>query len=98
MNTVRPTAREIVERGQAIYESRIRPLVERDHFGKYLVLDIETGDNEIDADHLAASDRAATKHPDALLFAMRIGYRAGGRIGARSRPIFTSFPNFGFVW
>ena len=89
MSALRPSAKEIVERGQAIYESRIRPLVERDHFGKYLVIDIETGEYEIDADHLAASNRAAAKHPDALLFAMRIGHRAGGRIGARSRAVET---------
>jgi len=80
-----PTAREIVRRGQAIDESQIRPRVERDHFGKYLVIDIEYGEYEIDADHLAASNRAAAKHPDAPLFATRIGYRAGGRIGARPR-------------
>jgi hypothetical protein len=83
----RPSAAEIVRRGSAEYESRIRAVVEREHFGKYLVLDIETGDYEIDEDHLAASDRAAKKHPGALLFAMRIGYRAGGRIGARPRSV-----------
>lgn len=89
MSTPRPNAREIVARGQAIYESKIRPLVENDHLGEYLVLDIETGEYEIDADHLAASNRAAAKRPHALLFAMRIGYRAGGRIGARARPVRT---------
>ncbi len=87
MSTLRPTAREIVERGYAIYESRIRPLVEREHFGQYLVIDIETGEYEIDADHLAASNRAAAKRANPLLFAMRIGYRAGGRIGARPRAV-----------
>jgi len=84
MNTSRPSAKEIVERGQAIYESQIRPLVERDHFGEYLVIDIDTGEYEIDGDRLAASDRAAAKRPNTVLFAMRIGYRAGGRI-ARAR-------------
>lgn len=87
MSVLRPSAREIVERGQAIYESRIRPLVEREHAGKYLVLDIETGEYKIDADHIAASDRAAAKHPEGLLFAMRIGHRAGRRLGARPRGV-----------
>jgi len=61
-----------------LYESIIRPNVERDHFGKFLVLDTDSGEYEIDADHLAAA-----KHPDAPLFANRIGYRAMGRIGWR---------------
>jgi len=87
MKTLRPSAREIAERGQAIYEAKIRPLVEDDHFGEYLVVDIETGEYEIDSDHLAASNRAAAKRPGSLLFAMRVGYRAGGRIGARARAV-----------
>lgn len=85
MDTPKLPAGEIARRGQALYESRIRPHVERDHFGKFLVLDIDSGEYEIDADHLAASDRAAAKHPDAPLFAIRIGYRAGGRIGGNQR-------------
>lgn len=87
MDTAKLPADEIARRGQAMYESRIRPHVEQDHFGKFLVLDVDSGEYEIDADHLAASDRAAAKHPDAPLFAIRIGYRAAGRIGARSRPV-----------
>jgi len=83
MNTVRPSTKEVVARGRALYESKIRSFVERDHFGKYLVLDIDTGEYEIDVDHLAASNRAAAKHPDGVLFAMRIGHPAGGKIGAR---------------
>lgn len=75
---------EISRRGTEWYEKHIRPSVEREHFGKYLVLDIETGEYEIDQDHLAASNRAAAKRPDAILFTLRIGYPVGGRIGARS--------------
>lgn len=85
MSSLRPSAREIVEKGRAIYESRIRRLVEKEHFGKFLVLDILSGDYEIDADHLTASNRAAGKHPEGLLYATRIGYGAVGRIGARWR-------------
>lgn len=85
MNTTRPSTDEIVRRGQQIYESRIRATVEREHFGEYLVLDVETGEYEIDKDHFAASKRAAAKRPDGLRYALRIGYRTAGRIGARSR-------------
>lgn len=80
MNRLRPSAGEIVRRGEAIYESRIRPLVETEHFGRYLVIDIETGEYEIDADLLAASDRAAAKHPGAPLYATPVGSRMLGRV------------------
>jgi len=75
---------EIVQRGKARYEQQIRAQVEADHLGKVLVINVNTGDYEIDSDHLAASDRAAAKYPGAPLYAMRIGAPALGRIGSRS--------------
>ena len=50
-----------------------------------LVINIDTGEFEIDADHLTASNRAAAKHPGAPLYAMRIGSPTLGRLGSRSR-------------
>ena len=73
---------EIAERGRALYESRIRSEVEPDNRGKILVLDIESGEYEIDSDHLAAGKRLLERHPDAPLYSLRVGYPALSRIGA----------------
>lgn len=78
-----PPPGEIVERGTQIYESRLRQLLEPQHNGEYVVIDVETGDYEVDADHLVASDRAAQKRPGAPLYATRVGFRSLGRIGGR---------------
>jgi hypothetical protein len=43
------TPEEIAARGEAIYDRDIRHKVEGTHDGKFLVLDIETGEYEIDA-------------------------------------------------
>lgn len=75
---------EIVQRGKAIYEQQIRAEVEAGNRGKVLVINVNTGEYEIDSDHLTASDRAAAKYPGAPLYAMRIGAPALGRIGLRS--------------
>ncbi len=80
------TAQEIVSRGRALYDQKIRAQVEAQNVGQYLVLDIETGAYEIAADHLTAAERAQAKRPDAPLFGMRIGYPTIGRIGGRLRP------------
>jgi hypothetical protein len=77
------TTEEIVRRGKELYDREIRPKVEAGNKGKILVIDIETGAYEIDSDQLAAAERALAKHPDAALFAMRIGYPTMGRIGAQ---------------
>ena len=73
---------EIVRRGEAIYERQIRDTVEAKHTGKFLVLDIETGDYEVDQDELAAVDRAKAKHPDAPLYLLRVGFPAAVTLGS----------------
>jgi hypothetical protein len=74
---------EIDRRGEALYAQRIRSLVETDaNQGKMMVIDVETGDYEVDDDGLAASDWILARHPDAAMYALRIGcdavYSFGG--------------------
>ena len=79
------TRKEVAERGEAIYEQDIRPKVESESKGKYLVLDIETGEYEIDQDDLAATKRLMAKYADAVLYGLRIGYPAAYRLGGFSK-------------
>ena len=73
---------EISSRGRAIYEQRLRVQIEADNLDKFVIIDIETGDYEIDTDDFAASDRAHQKHPNGAFYGMRIGRRSSGMIGA----------------
>jgi hypothetical protein len=75
------TADEIVERGKAIYENDLKNRLESQNFGKFLVIDIESGEYEIDEDDIAASRRAMKKNPAGIRFGMRIGYATSGTIG-----------------
>jgi hypothetical protein len=75
---------ETVERGKRIYEERIRPLV-HDNVGKYLLIDVESGDWAMGDDTLELADSIEARHPHAVLYAMRIGHRAAGRIGGPAR-------------
>jgi hypothetical protein len=77
------TIQEIVRRGKERYEREVRALVEPQHKGKFLALDIETGAFEIDAHALPAADRLRAKHPQAVLFILRVGYPAAYRLGGR---------------
>lgn len=73
---------EVVEsRGEEIYEQRIRQDVEPGNKGKFVVIDIETGDYEVDEDDLQATKRALAKRPDAVLYGLRIGYPAAYTLG-----------------
>jgi len=78
-----PTTNGIAHRGAQTYEQQLRHALEPQYNGKYVVIDVDTGEYELDDDHLAASDRAAAKRPGAALYATRVGSRSLGRIGGR---------------
>ena len=73
---------EFARRGDEIYERDLRPHVEAGNEGKFIVIDIETGAYEIDADELVASDRLLARHPDAQVWLRRVGSRYARRFGA----------------
>lgn len=71
---------EIAARGEEIYERAIRSKVENQFDGSFLVLDIETGEYELDRDDLVATKRMLATNPDAVLYGLRIGHRAAYRV------------------
>lgn len=77
------TMEEVAARGEAIYAEQLRAQVETGNIGKFLVLDIETGDYEIDEDDLQATLRMMSKRPAAVLHGLRIGYPTAYRLGGR---------------
>jgi hypothetical protein len=85
MPQTRYTREEIVRRGQALYDEQLRPQVEAGNQGKFLVVNIETGEYEIDASELAALHRARAKDANAPLYLLRVGYPAAYRLGGRFR-------------
>lgn len=77
---------EVVRLGREIYEREIRPHVESSRDGELVVVDVTTGSWEIDPDDVAASERALSKNPEAVLYFARVGRRAAYRIGRRVAP------------
>lgn len=77
---------EIDRLGQELYEGRLRALVETpENIGRELVMDVASGDYEIDADGLAASRCLQARRPGAPLYGVRIGYNAVYAIGGSLR-------------
>ena len=85
MKAVIPPADEIVARGQRVYEEKVRDTLEPAHNGEVAVINIETGEYEVDRKHRAAAKRAHTRWPGGLFYAVRVGYPTLGHIGARLR-------------
>ena len=76
---------ELARRGREYYDRALRGDLEPEHNGKFLVLEVESGDYELDESQLAALERAEGKHPDSVFYILRVGHRTAARIGAQSR-------------
>lgn len=74
---------EIGRIGEEIYHRDIRQKVMPRHKGKFLSLDIETGDYEVDEEDLRAEKRLRARRPDGILYIMRIGYTSAYAFSGR---------------
>ena len=88
MSQPRLSNAEIARRGEEWYEQRIRAQVETEaNIGKIVVIDVETGDYEVDDVGFKASNRVRARHPNAALLGLRIGYDAVEGFGGGPRRI-----------
>lgn len=85
MSNMGDAAEEIESRGTAIYENEIRYLVEPDETGKFVVIDVNSGDYEIDERDGSATGRLLKRRPGAMTWAVRVGYSSAYR-WARLQP------------
>ena len=67
--------------GRAMYEKKILPLLKSDDRGKVVVIDVNSGDYEIDSDDAAALFRLLERRPDAFTWTERVGYPVAHRVG-----------------
>ncbi len=76
---------EVARRGDEIFEARIAPSITNEEPQWYVLIDVDTGDYEIDASAIAASDRLLARHPDAQVWFRRVGSRYASHFGMRLR-------------
>ncbi len=85
--TTAPTrhpSEETARLGDEIYERNIRPLVEADHHGEVVAIDVDSGSWAIGDDVITATDRLQTQRPDAIdVWLLRVGHRALHHFGGR---------------
>jgi len=77
------TPTEVREAGEEIYRRQLQEQLEPAENGRFLVIDIESGEFEVDDTDLAATKRMLQRRPDAVLYGMRIGDGAAYRLGGQ---------------
>ena len=76
---------EVTDLAKNIYQKSIKDLVEPQETGKFIVIDVESGDYEIDEEILEASARLRERRPNAVSYGGRIGYRTTYSLGGGLR-------------
>ena len=77
---------EFFQRAEAIY-AKIKDQVNPGNDGKFLSIDIETGEYEIDEKGESAVDRLFARLDDPQIFTYRIGYTAAASLGGSPKRI-----------
>ena len=72
--------------GKQIYQDQIRPLMTEADIGKFVIVDVNSGEYEIDESAVKASKRLRQRMPDSLRFGMRVGYSAAYFFGWHEEP------------
>ncbi|HLG15576.1 MAG TPA: hypothetical protein VJH03_13910 [Blastocatellia bacterium] len=75
---------EFARLGDEFYERNVLPHVTEADKGKFAVIDLETGNYEINRDEVVAHDRLSARNPGTNVWVVRIGSRYARRFGPRS--------------
>ena len=68
------TDSEICTRGEKIYREQIRPTLTEADIGKFVTIDINSGDYEIDADDISGGLALRARTPGSCYYGLRVGY------------------------
>ena len=77
---------EISALGKKIYREQIRPLLTEADIGKYVIVDVHSGEYEIADRDLTATRRLKKRMPAARTHAIRVGFSAAYFLGWHEEP------------
>lgn len=83
MTGPRYSKEEFARRGDDLYDREVAHRLGPDSVRKYVAIDIDSGDFEIDANEIVASDRLVARHPSAQIWVTRAGMRFVRQFGAQ---------------
>ena len=71
---------------EAVYQEKIRPTLTEADVGKFVIIDVNSGDYEIGDDDIETDQRLQERVPDVVGYIMRVGYSAAYSFGWYEEP------------
>lgn len=78
-NTLSPE--QLAEKGQKIYNEKLKSILEPDKKGKFVVIEVESGDYFVADTVLEAVQEAQKKYPNKVFHTIKIGYEGIFKMG-----------------
>ncbi len=75
-------ADDLLERGKRVYEERLKRVLEPEHYGEMLVVEVECGDYFLGRTATEAYKKAKERYPGRGFAFLRVGARAAFFVGA----------------
>jgi hypothetical protein len=76
----RYTSEEVERLGRDLYERLIKPKLAAGDHDKFVAIDVETGEYELDSDDYAATQRLHDRQPNSQIWLERFGHEAPYRL------------------
>jgi hypothetical protein len=77
------TPEELARLGAEVFNRQVRPALRPEDDGKFVAIDVETGDHELDEDDYAAVTRLRNRRPSADVWLERVGQPAAYQMRQR---------------
>ena len=81
MPTTKRTLDELAGLGEDIFDRQVRPALRPEDHGKFVAIDVGSGEYELDEDDYTAVMRLRTRCPASDVWLMQAGYPTTYRIG-----------------
>ena len=75
------TPEQIADLGEQIYREKIRPTLTGADIGKFVHIDVNSGEYEIDDDDITGNFKLRERVPEARIYGIRVGYSAAYFLG-----------------
>ena len=79
------TPEQVAERGQKIYEERLKPILEPTQKGRFIAIEVGSGEYFVADTLLEALQTAKKKHPDKIFYTVKVGYEGVFKMGGYFR-------------
>ncbi len=83
------TPEQVVEKGQKIYTEKLKPILEADNYGKFLVIEVESGNYFVADTLIEALQKAKEKYPGKLFHTLKIGFEGIFKMGSYAKKGFS---------